>query len=231
MGQYRPSSLIPSTLTSNFTIDATIANIFTCKINGSSPTTKYRLHIMKNDTVSTSVYDTGIVTLSTPLYPTNYDGTENLLQITVPSTSGMVNGIEYKWNITSYWSDTNYFTSYDVVFKAYLAASFSIDSITSQITSKSYLFSATYVQAQGVYVERFGWILKNSSTNQEIINTLNSNNIYSSDIKLNYDGFINNVAYSVIVGVWTSDGKYLESGPQSFLVSYDTYNISASIDV
>ena len=40
MGQYRPSGLIPSTLTSDYTIDATVANDFRCRINGTSPTTK-----------------------------------------------------------------------------------------------------------------------------------------------------------------------------------------------
>ena len=49
MSQYRPSSLLPSTLTSFYSIDATVENQFSCQINGNSPTIKYRVKIMKND--------------------------------------------------------------------------------------------------------------------------------------------------------------------------------------
>ena len=126
MGQYRPSGLIPSTLTSDYTIDATVANDFRCRINGTSPTTKYQLKIMKNDAASTAVYDSGVVTLAAPLYPVNYDGTPNELIVSVPSNSGMENGNEYKWTMTSYWSDNDKYESYENVFKAYAAASVTI---------------------------------------------------------------------------------------------------------
>ena len=40
---------MPSTLTSFYSIDATVENQFSCQINGNSPTIKYRVKIMKND--------------------------------------------------------------------------------------------------------------------------------------------------------------------------------------
>ena len=116
MSQYRPSSLLPSTLTSFYSIDATVENQFSCQINGNSPTIKYRVKIMKNDTDSTLVYDTNIVTLDSPVYPVSYDGTPNELTFTIPTSSGMVNGTQYKWTVTSYWTDSDSYESYENVF-------------------------------------------------------------------------------------------------------------------
>ena len=220
MGQFRPSSLIPSTLTSDYTVDATVDNIFTCKINGTSPTTKYRLHIMKNDSASTNVYDTNIVTLDTPLYPVNFDGTENQLSVTVPSTSGMINGEEYKWTITSYWSDNDFYESFDNVFKAYATATVAIDSFPSPLTQKQHTFKATVTQAQGVGVERFGWIIKNKTTGEVMVDTITSGNVYSSDVKVSYDGFLNGEEYEIMVHCWMANGTSIQTEYQTITVSY-----------
>ena len=221
MGQFRPSSLIPSTLTSDYTIDATVDNVFRCKINGTSPTTKYRLTIMQNNTESTQVYDSGLQTLSTPLYPKNYDGTDNELEVAVPSTSGMINGGEYKWKIASYWSDTDYYESFDNVFMAYAAATVSIDDYPSPITQKQHTFSATVTQTQNVGVERFGWIIRNANTQEVLVDTITSNNIYSADVRVFYDGFLNNTSYQIRVCVWLMDGTIVQTEFQPISVSYN----------
>ena len=220
MGQYRPSGLIPSTLTSNYTIDATVANDFRCRINGTSPTTKYQLKIMKNDAASTAVYDSGIVTLAAPLYPVNYDGTPNELVVSVPSNSGMENGNEYKWTMTSYWSDNDKYESYENVFKAYAAASVTISNLPETVASRSYTFVATVTQAQGVAVQRFGWIIRNKDTLEETVNTIDENNIYSSDVRLTYDGFLSGTTEEIRVKCWMNDGTEVETQFQSFDVSY-----------
>lgn len=220
MGQYRPSGLIPSTLTSDYTIDATVANDFRCRINGTSPTTKYQLKIMKNDAASTAVYDSGVVTLAAPLYPVNYDGTPNELIVSVPSNSGMENGNEYKWTMTSYWSDNDKYESYENVFKAYAAASVTISNLPETVTSRSYTFVATVTQAQGVAVQRFGWIIRNKDTLEETVNTIDENNIYSSDVRLTYDGFLSGTTEEIRVKCWMNDGTEVETQFQSFDVSY-----------
>lgn len=220
MGQYRPSGLIPSTLTSDYTIDATVANDFRCRINGTSPTTKYQLKIMKNDAASTAVYDSGVVTLAAPLYPVNYDGTPNELIVSVPSNSGMENGNEYKWTMTSYWSDNDKYESYENVFKAYASASVTISNLPETVTSRSYTFVATVTQAQGVAVQRFGWIIRNKDTLEETVNTIDENNIYSSDVRLTYDGFLSGTTEEIRVKCWMNDGTEVETQFQSFDVSY-----------
>ena len=220
MGQYRPSGLIPSTLTSDYTIDATVANDFRCRINGTSPTTKYQLKIMKNDAASTAVYDSGVVTLAAPLYPVNYDGTPNELVVSVPSNSGMENGNEYKWTMTSYWSDNDKYESYENVFKAYASASVTISNLPETVTSRSYTFVATVTQAQGVAVQRFGWIIRNKDTLEETVNTIDENNIYSSDVRLTYDGFLSGTTEEIRVKCWMNDGTEVETQFQPFDVSY-----------
>lgn len=220
MGQYRPSGLIPSTLTSDYTIDATVANDFRCRINGTSPTTKYQLKIMKNDAASTAVYDSGVVTLAAPLYPVNYDGTPNELVVSVPSNSGMENGNEYKWTMTSYWSDNDKYESYENVFKAYATATISITNFVDVMTTRSYTFTASVTQAQGIGVERFGWIIRNKDTGEETVNTIDENNIYSSDIRVFYDGFLSGTTEEIKVKCWLNDGTSVETGFKQFTVNY-----------
>lgn len=231
MSQYRPSSLIPSTLTSTYTIDATVDNNFSCIINGNSATTKYRLKIMSNDASSTIVYDTGVVTLSSPIYPVSYDGTQNQLIVTVPSTSGMVNGNEYKWTIDSYWTEADHYVSYDVVFKAYAAPVLTITTVPATITSKSYTFTATCTQAQNVAVEKFGWILKNIDTGVDVINTIDQNNIYSSDLKLVYDGFLNGNHDEIKIKCWLTNGVEVETAYSTFSVTYVTNELMGGISL
>lgn len=220
MGQYRPSGLIPSTLTSDYTIDATVANDFRCRINGTSPTTKYQLKIMKNDAASTAVYDSGVVTLTAPLYPVNYDGTPNELVVSVPANSTMENGNEYKWTMTSYWSDNDKYESYENVFKAYATATISITNFVDVMTTRSYTFTASVTQAQGIGVERFGWIIRNKDTGEETVNTIDENNIYSSDIRVFYDGFLSGTTEEIKVKCWLNDGTSVETEFKQFTVNY-----------
>ena len=220
MGQYRPSGLIPSTLTSDYTIDATVANDFRCRINGTSPTTKYQLKIMKNDAASTAVYDSGVVTLAVPLYPVNYDGTPNELVVSVPASSTMENGNEYKWTMTSYWSDNDKYESYENVFKAYATATISITNFVDVMTTRSYTFTASVTQAQGIGVERFGWIIRNKDTGEETVNTIDENNIYSSDIRVFYDGFLSGTTEEIKVKCWLNDGTSVETEFKQFTVNY-----------
>jgi len=230
MGQYRPSGLTPSTLTSTYSIDATIDNDFSCQLNGNSPTTAYRLIIMENTTSSTVVYDTGIVSLSTPIYPIDYNGEQSSLIVTVPSTSTMVNGDSYKWTISSYWSVSDYLTSYENVFYAYSSPVLSIDTYSSTITDKSYTFTATCTQAEDVVVEKFGWILKEHDSGYELINTIDLNNIYSGDIKLYYNGFFTGTDYDISVKCWLANGVEIQTVFETFSVVYDLIAVNSYVN-
>lgn len=226
MGQFMPSSLIPSTLTETYSVDATQALQFSCQINGTSPTTQYRLQIMQNNSSSTLVYDTNVVTLSTPLYPVDYNGNPNELVVTIPANT-MQNNNNYKWTITSYWSGGS-IQSYENVFYTYATPTLTIGSVPGTLAQNSFTFTATYSQAQNVGVEKFGWILENTTTQEILIDTISNNNIYSSDIQLYYDGFFTNNTYRVKCQCWASNGVIVATDYTTFNVSYTVETLTGT---
>lgn len=227
MGQFMPSSLIPSTLTETYSVDATQELKFSCQINGTSPTTQYRLQIMQNNSSSTLVYDTDVVTLDSPLYPVDYNGNPNELVVTIPANT-MQNNNNYKWSITSYWASGN-ITSYENVFYTYATPTLSIDSVPSTLSQNSYTFTATYTQAQNVGIEKFGWILINVGTQEVLVDTITQNNIYSSDVQLSYDGFFTNNTYKIMCQCWGSNGVIVSTEYAQFDVSYDVESLTGTV--
>ena len=90
-------------------IDATSNNTFACYLNaeGGTQINKYKLAV--KDLSGNSIYTTGDATLSPVLY------NKDTLSVTVPSSSGMVNGIDYIWNVTVYESNANIWVTYGTV--------------------------------------------------------------------------------------------------------------------
>lgn len=90
-------------------IDATKDNVFSCYLNadGGTQINKYNLTI--KSLTGTQVFTTGDVTLSPVLY------NQNTLNITVPSSSTMINGVDYIWNIKLYESDPTIWVTYGTV--------------------------------------------------------------------------------------------------------------------
>lgn len=85
----------PRNITPSFTsIDGAVNNTFTMEINTNSSVTAYLLRII--DFNNNSVYIGTKTTLITPLY------NSDTLSISVPSSIGLVNGIDYKWTVRLY---------------------------------------------------------------------------------------------------------------------------------
>ena len=101
---YKPSYNKPY-LTS---IDASASNVFSGVVNaeGGTAITKYSLYI--EDLNGNAIYSSVNQTLSTPLY--NGD----TLEITVPNTSTMVNGVDYVWYIKLYEASSSMWVTYGV---------------------------------------------------------------------------------------------------------------------
>lgn len=89
-------------------IDATISNVFSCIVNANGGTTVNGYTITINKSSGDLVY-TDTQTLSTPLY------NNQQLNITVPSTSGMVNGIDYVWNIKLVQTSADIWVTYGTI--------------------------------------------------------------------------------------------------------------------
>ena len=74
-------------------IDATEENTFDCYINAEGGTTVIGYNLTIHDLSGNVIYTTNDQTLTTPIY------SQQTLNITIPSTSGMINGYDYTWNI------------------------------------------------------------------------------------------------------------------------------------
>lgn len=86
----------------------------------------------------------------------------------------------------------------------------SIDDITSDskdeagnLNQRQYTFVGHYAQAQNVSIKYHNWSLYNANTNVLIEET---DDIYNSNIKYTFDGFITGIQYKVVLHIETQDG-------------------------
>lgn len=86
----------------------------------------------------------------------------------------------------------------------------SIDDITSDskdeagnLNQRQYTFVGHYAQAQNVSIKYHSWSLYNANTNILIEET---DDIYNSNIKYTFDGFVTGIQYKVVLHIETQDG-------------------------
>lgn len=86
----------------------------------------------------------------------------------------------------------------------------SIDDITSDskdeagnLNQRQYTFVGHYAQAQNVSIKYHSWSLYNANTNVLIEET---DDIYNSNIKYTFDGFVTGIQYKVVLNIETQDG-------------------------
>lgn len=86
----------------------------------------------------------------------------------------------------------------------------SIDDITSDskdadgnLNQRQYTFVGHYAQAQNVSIKYHNWSLYNANTNVLIEQT---DDIYNSNIKYTFDGFVTGIKYKVVLSIETQDG-------------------------
>lgn len=86
----------------------------------------------------------------------------------------------------------------------------SIDDITSDskdaagnLNQRQYTFVGHYAQAQNVSIKYHNWSLYNANTNVLIEET---DDIYNSNIKYTFDGFVTGIQYKVVLHIETQDG-------------------------
>lgn len=225
---FQPTNVTPSVLggAENGTVNASSTNGITIswQVNGNSPLVAYRIAVLANDAESTSLHNTGIVTLSTPIYPTNYKGEPQRCSHTISaadvSAAGITNGNEYKISIRQYWDANNLDaahsirTSSSLVFRTRAMAHVSIiNPVTeSTIATTAQTFTAQYWQgvsydATRTYdpLEWVQWQVYDSADRGRTI--YDSGKIYTQELKLDYDGFLNGRSYVVILTVYNSVGQ------------------------
>lgn len=86
----------------------------------------------------------------------------------------------------------------------------SIDDITSDskdeagnLNQRQYTFVGHYAQAQNVSIKYHSWSLYNANTNVLIEET---DDIYNSNLKYTFDGFVTGIQYKVVLHIETQDG-------------------------
>lgn len=223
---FQPTNLVPSSFAGfgGDVIDVTVENEFLLQLNGNSALLAYQLTIMNNDSLSAVKYNTPKVVLDTPIYPINHKGEQQYLTVTIPvnTTSTLENGKEYKWKIQLWWGSTNIdsIISTESYFKTSSTPTVVIDNDLATLSTKNITLTATYSQTENVPIQWFKWVLakKDGSDRSEVV--VDTGEIYSINIKLEYDALEDGNDYSAQVTVKNNDGVEATSDWYDFAVTY-----------
>jgi hypothetical protein len=245
---YKPSNMLPSAFggLGSEVIDASVENDFSMTINGNAFVNAYQLIIYENTEASTSVYDTGVVELSTPFAPSLPSGRKQTFTVTVPTNNPsdtphthMANDYAnaYKWVISlweTYTSGTptlTKITSDENVAVARTPAAFDIDVATAPatITSRYNQWKATLSGISPIM--QFNWKL------YEVVDGVNEL-IYDTgwifqapQVWFEYSGLVSGKTYSVQAQAITQDGVTYTTTLATSAVTYDTLTSSGATSI
>ncbi|MHC1722437.1 MAG: hypothetical protein AB9836_04430 [Aminipila sp.] len=222
---YQPINLTPSSFLGDGggCIDVLKKNLFSLRLTGNSAVVAYQLNIMLNDTNGTLKYTSGKIVLANPVYPINYLGKAETLEIEVPEStvSGLVNGQNYKWCIKLWWGNTDNqsILSYEVTFVTKTTPYLSIINPPVQVNERNITLIAQYSQSENTPINWFRWRLYKEKYSTENL-AKDTGEIYSQDIRLVFDGLLNNATYIYSVEVQTIDGIIVKTNLNEFKTSY-----------
>lgn len=222
-----PVNVYPSSLSGfgDGVIDVTDGLTVSWQFSG-EPLKKYQIVIYQNDAESTQKYDTGVVTLTNPFYPTDAKGNQTTFYATKITaaqleTAGIVNGYSngYKMVITQYNLANESVTQHSAsAFITRAKPTVTIGSITDPYTQRSITITASYYQAQGDAIYSVRWILVD--TNDYDTYLIDTGDIQTSVLQLSYDGLFSDTTYAVKCIIETENGVVVDSGWTEFDVEY-----------
>lgn len=180
-------------------------------------------------------------------YPVDKNNRNNIFAVELPSELTSTDGAQtqkilnrpepYYWTVDVTGALGSTTTSCEEVFYANTPPNLKIiygegeeDSNYLDLTSETILkakncyFKATYEQAEGVPLKRYGWKLTDADSGQVLVDTISHNQIYgtANNIICSYDGFLNNGKYSIELYVETQNNAILITEPINFIVQYKT---------
>ena len=232
---FSPSNITPDASygIGNGTVDANTDLVISWQVNGNSALTAYSVEIFQNNSSSTSLYSTGKLTDGCPFYGTNYAGETQFFQFAIASSTlssaGIVNGNEYKFVITQWWSDTESVVQPSAsVFITRSAPQVLVNTVPQTISTRSYTFTATYTQAQG---DALNWVRWMIAEQDDLNNPLyDTGEIYgTAELAVVYDGFFTGRSYAVCCDIQTVNGVNAQSGWTMFDVSYPAETLSGFV--
>lgn len=233
---YQPTNIYPSMTGAlgNGVIDANSDLTVSWQVNGNSPMTAFQITIYANNTTSTQLFSTGKLTYGCPFYGVDYAGNVQMFHYTIYqqqlSLAQIENGRDYKIVIQQWWSDSDsVIQSSASVFRARSKPVLMVGEIPKPLTTRNFLFTASYTQQQSDALNWFRWQL--ASISNGIYSTIeDTGKIYgSAQLLFNYDGFITGSTYAVRCSVQTENGVEADTGWVNFFVQYETKAISGSI--
>lgn len=230
---FQPSNIYPSTFSGigAGTIDADSGINVSWQVNGDTPMTAYRIKIYQNDSQSTEMYDSGVITVSPAFEPHDKYGNPTFFQTVISAadlaTAGIVNGYQYgyKMLITQYWTVSDYVEQTSAsVFITRSTPTLAINAIQSPVTTSSLTITASYSQTQGDPISTVEWVFALAGSESNPIKKTGAVN--TQVLSFDADGLISGNTYSVMCNVVTSNGMEISTGFVQFNVSYNYSSIT-----
>jgi hypothetical protein len=203
---YSPTFLNPA---DNEEIIASTPNTFSWQINGNITQYGYRIYIRENSDNSV-IYDSTFILSSS---------SEHIIP-----ASTMTEGIQYKWQVLSYYGVSDYTESNWELF--YVVEEPNITLLDTPTTEQNYTFSSLYFHAQNVAVKTYDYKLYLGSDLTTAI--ADSGEIYPEELVFNpltpleyeFTGLVSDVEYGVECIVIDQNDYEITTGIILFTVTY-----------
>jgi hypothetical protein len=202
LAYYSPSKLVPN----NTEIIASAMKVFSWQINGTVSQVAYQLVIRK-------VSDNTVVYDSTKVSSSSF--------FCIISGGTLTAGTFYKWQITSYYSATEFTESEWIPFYASTAPTLTLSATPT--TQQDFTFSFLYNHPNNIPVKTYRVRLtSNSQTVSDSLDVYPPNLVYSSATPITYavTGMVNGATYNVGCSVVTQEDFVVNSGFYAFTVNY-----------
>jgi hypothetical protein len=243
----QPVNVIPSSLSGAGygVIDATVPLLVSWQVSGDTPMVAYRVVIQQNDTASTQMFSTGKVTLSEPFYGVDNKGNVQMfvasaIRASQLSDAGIVNGYAngYKIVITQWWGGSTPEESITqtspscFITRSAPSLIIELENYTEQdpYDQKNIIIGATFSQAEGDTVKTIRWYLYEGQEQSQSNLLLDTGDIETQMLQLDYDGLFPETYYTVTAVVETSSGVTV-SATKTLYVNYTVGENAGAVTV
>ncbi len=238
MALFQATNIIPSAFAGegNSTVAVADPVVISWQINGTNAMTGFRIAIFKNDTTSTEVH-TEVSTAGCPAYGTNATGEQQIFTYAPTDGSsgksikwsdwGLIDGEEYKMNITMYWGEVSSTPFVNLTslmaFRTRTAPTLTL-AVPATVDKAYTTISGGYGQAQGDAISWARWQLYMGAsiiggyTPSELLD--DTGKMTTADLQYTTNGLISGNTYFIKCTVQTESGVQV-SQLSKFSVNYN----------
>ena len=236
MALYQPTHIIPSSFSGqgNGVVSVNDPMLISWQLNGNSKISGFQIVIRENTTEAPTVFDSGRVVLqeANQLYAKDRYGNPQIFTYgsvgswATMSTGGISDGNSYTIQITQYWINSAGVEESVVqiahsVFVTRQTPTLSFLNFQTSVRSITETFQAIFSQAQGDAIDWSRWQVASvdSSGNRTVIE--DTGVVYTGDLVYTVDGLFSGETYAILCEVQTQNGVVVQTGWQTFTVSYE----------